>query len=90
MQPYTLTNIDKGGWGWEWGVKAQVSSWENLSQKEAELVLAGKETGWSHLFSQDLDYEPQNIGYTCVFIRLFVSSQLIRIYGHKFLCLFQL
>ena len=57
---------------------------EILSQKEAELILAGKEITWSHLLSQDQDFKPRNIGYTCVYICLFVSSQLIRIYDHKF------
>ena len=68
-----------GGW-----VKAHISSQKILSQKEAELVLVGKEDGWSHLLSRDRDYKPWNNGYTCVCIHLFVLSQLIRIYGQKF------
>ena len=32
-------------------VKAHISSQKILSQKEAELVLAGKEDGWFHLLS---------------------------------------
>ena len=32
-------------------IKACISSWKILSQKEAELVLAGKEIRWSHLLS---------------------------------------
>ena len=81
MQSYH-TNFLANGWdGW---VKAHVSSQKILSQKEVELVLAGKEIRWSHLLLQDQDIEPQNIGYTCVYICLFVLSQLIRIYDHKF------
>ena len=39
-------------------IKAYISSRKNLSQKEAELVLVGKEDGWSHLFLRDQDHEP--------------------------------
>ena len=70
-------------WVGRW-VKAHISSQKILSQKEAELVLVGKEIRWSHLLLQDRDFEPQNIGYTCADIHLFFSSQLIRIYDHKF------
>ena len=47
-----------GGW-----VKVHVSSQKNLSQKEAEFILVGKEDGWSHLFLQDRDHGSQNPEY---------------------------
>ena len=47
MKPNSSTLMTQVG---EW-VKACISSWKNLNQKEAELVLTGKEDGWSHLLS---------------------------------------
>ena len=42
-----------GGW-----VKAHICTQKILSQKEAELILAGKEIRWSHLLLRDQDFKP--------------------------------
>ena len=68
--------------GWV-GKSTHIQS-KKLSLKEAQLDLAGKEICCSYLLSRHLDYKPRNIGYTSLCIRLFVLSQLFRIYGHKF------
>ena len=46
--PYLPNSFAKWACGW---VKAQISNQKILSEKEAELVLVGKEIRWSHLLS---------------------------------------
>ena len=47
------TNFEPRKLNFLWEIKAYISSQKILSQMEAELVLVGKEDGWSHLLSQD-------------------------------------